>query len=411
MHMLHTKVKLHGLEDNMLLGHRLDAMEWTGGDDDGHWVCGVTRVSDGAQLQVCARILFMATGKHAHPRAPAFPSDGSVQVLHSSELRDFETVRGRRVAVVGAGPSGLDILENSIKAGAKGQLEWIVRSPRHFFGVDLNKLAFVVPLQLLLGRWLSTVVMNAVMNLVMYARHALSGTLSWLPASPLNMRYEHPAPGRGFLLTQRRRVSRHVGKGAEVARVEGGAVVLKSGASVAVDMLVLATGYDLPTRPTGFQHPTNFAGCIPTGWHVGRMCLPAEGLLDSTGSAPMTAYLMYNTLRVMVKDPALLAHPPAHGMAAVGPCGRQQLFNCMEPLIHMAPLMRRELPFLTWRLRMAAVYLYYRVVHRTTVFFTDSLVWTGLNLDDLPRARGVGGGGGAAAAAAGGVKGGAGTGM
>ncbi|KAI8476253.1 MAG: hypothetical protein J3K34DRAFT_516674 [Monoraphidium minutum] len=400
MHLMRTKVALHGLAPHILLGHRLDAMEWSEGG--GHWACTVTRVADGAPLVIRTRALFLTTGKHAAPKMPAFPADGSVEVMHSSALADFGRVKGRRVAVVGAGASGLDILMGAIEAGAEGQIEWVVRTPMHFLGVQINKMALVVPLQLLLGCALSTLLINAFLNLVMFARHAAAGTLSWLPRRLLDIRYEQPVPGRGPLLAAaaRARVTRHAGAGAEVARVEGGAVVLKSGAVLPnIDVLVLATGYSLPARPAGFEAPANFAGCLSTGAHSGRLYIPEEELLDATGSTPLAAYLLHNTLMALLREPGLLREPPAAGMAAYGACGRRRLYNCMEPQIYAAPLMRRELPFLTWRLRMAGVYLYYRLLHRTTVFFSDRVLGTGLNLDDMPRAAAAAAGWGAADAA------------
>lgn len=52
------------------------------------------------------------------PLVPRIPSDdGSVDVLHSSQVKDFAAYKGKRVVVVGAGASGLDLLTGSLRVG------------------------------------------------------------------------------------------------------------------------------------------------------------------------------------------------------------------------------------------------------------------------------------------------------
>jgi cation diffusion facilitator CzcD-associated flavoprotein CzcO len=88
-HLLEQKVRLQGLAPHMRLGHRLDAYRWC--DREQLWVCRATRLRDGAPLDIKARRIALATGKHAVPNVPRIPSDGSVRILHSSQGENIYT--------------------------------------------------------------------------------------------------------------------------------------------------------------------------------------------------------------------------------------------------------------------------------------------------------------------------------
>ncbi len=143
-------------------------------------------------------MLILCTGKHVTPFVPAIPTDGSVPMIHSSQVgiylsygggrwiggleraiihthppthptplpvkkkahpfasthpptpspqvHDWSALTGKSVAVVGAGASALDMAINALKAnetqelssGAaqQPQLHWLLRSPKHFSGFD-----------------------------------------------------------------------------------------------------------------------------------------------------------------------------------------------------------------------------------------------------------------------------------
>lgn len=46
---------------------------------------------------------------------PILKNDGSVDVLHSSQVKDFTPYKGKKVVAVGAGASGLDLLTNTLR--------------------------------------------------------------------------------------------------------------------------------------------------------------------------------------------------------------------------------------------------------------------------------------------------------
>ena len=159
-----------------------------------------------------AKRIVLCTGKHARPIIPSIPTDGSVTLLHSSEIPDFECVKGKREAVLGAGASSLDLCLKTLQAGPEGHTEWIMRERKHFLGNQHNSTLPLLVVQLLFGP-LANTIMNLVINLMMCIKHLISGTITWLPAKPIDVRYTQPTTGRAELLESknRKRLNRHVG--------------------------------------------------------------------------------------------------------------------------------------------------------------------------------------------------------
>lgn len=72
-------------------------------------------ISSSEQVYKCKKLI-LCTGKHATPFVPKIPKDdGSVPVLHSSQVQTWDAYRGKRVVVVGAGASALDLVVNSMQ--------------------------------------------------------------------------------------------------------------------------------------------------------------------------------------------------------------------------------------------------------------------------------------------------------
>ena len=86
-----------------------------------------------------AKMLILCTGKHSTACLPDIPSDGSVPMVHSSQVHHWDALKGKNVAVVGAGASALDLVINALKVNEgqpadKAQTYWLLRSPKHFGG-------------------------------------------------------------------------------------------------------------------------------------------------------------------------------------------------------------------------------------------------------------------------------------
>jgi len=326
---------------------------------------------------ILARRIALCTGKHARPNIPSIPTDGSVDLLHSSQIPDFERVKGKRVAVLGAGASSLDLCLNTLLAGPLGQVEWIMREPKHFSGMHYRTLVLLYVAQLLLGP-LANIVINVVLNVLMYTTHLFSGTISWLPAKPLDIRYTQHIPDRAELLQSknRKRLNRHVG--CEVVEVRNKALHLSNGTVLEdIDYLLMGTGYTLPLRPENFEKPKLFATLLSTGKYRGRLYVLGEDFLDTTGATPAVC-LSSAFLRAIMDDPTKLMEEQQWPMDP----GRK--LNSLDVVAACAAMNRKELPFMWWRIRMACVFLYYRLVHRTTIFGDhDKVIPLGSNLDDM----------------------------
>jgi len=330
-----------------------------------------------APIEVLTKCIILCTGRHARPYIPPIPTDGSVTLLHSSQIPDFECVQGKRVAVVGAGASSLDLCLNTLKANPKGRIEWILREPKHFWGVNYASLLFFYLFQLLCGSF-GNYLINLVVNTTMYFKHFISGTISWIPLKPFDVRYAQLVPGRAELLQShnRRRLSRHVGT--EVVEIRDRSLHLSNGTILAdIDYLLLGTGYDLPERPEDFHKPAMFAKCLSMGEDRGRLYVFGEDLLDTTGSTPSCALLLSGIAPTIVNDPHVFEE------VKVWPEDPKRALNGFEIMFALAPMAPHLYPPFWWRLHMTLVYLYYRLVHRTTIFENKRRrVKLGYNLDD-----------------------------
>ena len=116
----------------------VDAMElnfWTGtefvsgayDDAQGHWNVELRR--DGAIHKMRPRHVVMATGVSGIPNVPDIPSlkNFGGQVMHSSRYDDGENWSGKRALVIGTGNSGHDIAQDLHSSGASVTL--VQRSP------------------------------------------------------------------------------------------------------------------------------------------------------------------------------------------------------------------------------------------------------------------------------------------
>lgn len=194
-------------------------------------------------------MLILCTGKHCSPYVPSIPSDGSVPMIHSSkvtqgdggrawhgmarrgnpqptnrntkkpqptnrQVHDWQALKGKNVAVVGAGASALDMAINTLRANegqpASVQLHWLLRQPKHFGGFDYADLFLLTVFQLVFGMHANDFI-NLVMNLLIYTRFWSMGLSHWLPRTRLDLTKSQYIPGRAYLLRNHHRIDRRVG--------------------------------------------------------------------------------------------------------------------------------------------------------------------------------------------------------
>jgi len=183
--------------------------------------------------------LICASGVTWHPSMPALPGADSFrgEIRHSVTYRSTSEFRGRRVLVVGAGNSGVDIACDAAR-GADRAFISLRRGyrfvPKHLFGVPTD--VFIkekleppngvsVPADL-----------NALLD-------ALAGDLTrlGLPRPDHDALSSHP-----IMNTQ---ILHHLAHGdiaakPDVARLDGNKVLFKDGSAEEIDLILLATGYE-----------------------------------------------------------------------------------------------------------------------------------------------------------------------
>ena len=188
--------------------------------------------------------LIAATGAHNRPVIPSAERlDSTIRECHSSELRDPDSLHGKRVTVVGGGASAYDLLDLCFDQGATS-VAWVHRStrwmrptlqPKHL-GTDLR---FLAKLQLL-GR--STVEINRRINEDLRRRYAKAGIEDIMPHRDFDLRRDQLVPGRRVMVANFEQIDRFE---SEVRRLEGNEVHLEDGRRLDTDVLLWATGYDM----------------------------------------------------------------------------------------------------------------------------------------------------------------------
>lgn len=246
---LETYAEHHGLAGSIRFGTRVESAVPR---DGGGWRVDVSPSAEapapgdatgagepgaaGEGETLACSALVVATGMTWHPRRPELPGAFAGEVIHSFDYRHPDLFRGRRVLVVGAGNSGVDIACDAARTADAAFLS--VRRgyrfvPKYIFGTPADVFARGGPT---LPRWLEKRVFSFLLDRV------LVGDLT---------RYGLPAPDHDVLESHpimNTRVLDHMGHGDLVARpdieaLDGDGVRFVDGTRDEVDLIVLATGY------------------------------------------------------------------------------------------------------------------------------------------------------------------------
>ena len=209
--------------------------------DGGGWLLETSRGSFRAERVV------VATGNNNVAFVPDWPGSFAGRIVHSSEYRNAEPYRGRRVLVAGGGNSGAEIAVDLADGGASEVL-LSVRTPPSIVRRDV--LGF--PSQLL-----GIVSMHLPVTVVDH----VAATMRRLAFPDLD-RYGLTAPARPYSEFLRRRVIPIVDVGladavrtgrvqvvAAVTGLDGEAVILAGGARRQVDDVIAATGFRTGLEP------------------------------------------------------------------------------------------------------------------------------------------------------------------
>ncbi|MFD0986523.1 flavin-containing monooxygenase [Methyloligella solikamskensis] len=183
--------------------------------------------------------LIVANGHHWSPRMPDYEGTFTGEVIHSHDVKSKDQLKGKRVLVVGAGNSAVDILADA--AVENGRAVHSMRRtyyffPKMVFGKPTDQFVDLTsrwPLPRSVMRWLYRMGMG-----VLVGKHHRYG----LPEPDHDLFEAHPTACTAYL--------DHIVHGRIVAkpgieRLDGKTVHFNDGTSEEVDMLIFATGYEL----------------------------------------------------------------------------------------------------------------------------------------------------------------------
>ena len=198
---------------------------------DGRWDIATGTGTETYDAVVCAN------GVTWEPNVPDLPGHFDGEVRHSVTYRDPAEFDGRRVVIVGAGNSGVDIACDAARRADHAVLSmrrgyWFV--PKHLFGIPTDVIVAdppPVPIPHRVETW------------------ALETLLKVIVGKP--QRYGLPAPDHHVLETHpivNTAVLHHLSHGdlqakPDISHLDGDAVVFVAGSRVEADLVLLATGY------------------------------------------------------------------------------------------------------------------------------------------------------------------------
>jgi cation diffusion facilitator CzcD-associated flavoprotein CzcO len=256
----------HGLLPHIRLGHRVTAAAWSGAQ--ARWLLTVERDSEQAPLQMRCRFLLVCSGyyNYAHGYTPAFVGQDQFagRVVHPQDWPADLDVRNKRVVVIGSGATAMTLLPALAQDAAHVTMlqrspTYVVARPRADALADALRRRLPARLAYALTRW-----KNVGLGLFFYnlakrrpdqvKARIVQAAAAALPASfdaqtHFSPRYK-PWDQRVCLVPDGDLFTAiHSGKADvvtdTVAAFEPQGIRLGSGALLAADLVVTATGLDL----------------------------------------------------------------------------------------------------------------------------------------------------------------------
>jgi cation diffusion facilitator CzcD-associated flavoprotein CzcO len=229
--------------------------------------------------------LVMATGHYWDPEVPELPGDFDGPLVHVRDYRTPDPFAGRRVVVVGASQSALDIAaevsavaESTVLSAREGHH----LLPRHVFGQPLDEFDRST------GISMPIAVTRTMLRAMLFAGRAVPERGNLPP--PRHKLFETRWPAVISPQAQQALLDRAFECRRGIARLAGDRVVLDDGSQVAADAVIFATGYriNFPMLPAelgrghGWQFPLYRRILSP---HAERLAFigilePGPGLLE-----------------------------------------------------------------------------------------------------------------------------------
>lgn len=303
-----------------------------------------------------SRWLIAATGGHNKSIVPQVDrQDSSIVEYHSSELRDPEELRGKRVAVVGGGASAYDLLDLSFTHEAS-KVAWIYRSTKwmrptrkaKYFGINVRHLMK----SQMLGASMSA--LNRRINKDFRARYAKAGITEIMPEHEFDILRDQIIPGRPRMIQNFGRIERHRG---EVQSIRGNTIRLSNGNEIEADLLLWGTGYavDLdylgPSTLTQAGGLNAISGRCKSGFLSNvapNLFLMAPGVLETNTSTPWAYAHAAKSIMSHITGAHVFVEPPSG-----------TLINHCDIVKMLARHDRRNYPFGLWYLK----YLWLALFH------------------------------------------------
>ncbi len=181
----------------------------------------------------------VANGHLSTPRRPSFPGTFSGEQLHSHDYKTSEPFRGRTVVVVGMGNSACDIAVDLARVAEQVYLStrrsaWIL--PKYVLGVPTDRWSALFSRRMRLPTPVARTLVKALARSTI-GRQERFGIPK--PAHPIYR--EHATIGQELLPYV---AYDWIRMKPDIASLEGNLVCFTDGTSVAVDVLLCATGYD-----------------------------------------------------------------------------------------------------------------------------------------------------------------------
>ncbi len=220
-----------GLYKHISFGQTVDSVEHTGS----RWRVMIANEDQPRHYDG----VVVANGHHWDPKYPNYPGSFDGEIIHSHDLKTTEKLQDKRVLVVGAGNSGCDIAAEATHCATD-----VIHSMRRSYHF-LPKFIFGRPIDVitdLTARWpLPRSVLRALYRLVLsivVGPHERYG----LPKPDHKLFEAHPSAAAAYL--------NHLGLGRidvkpDIERLCGNCVKFKDGSRREVDLIVLATGYQV----------------------------------------------------------------------------------------------------------------------------------------------------------------------
>lgn len=195
----------------------------------------------------------IANGILAEPNRPQFQGQFAGELLHTSQYKSAEQLKGKRVLIIGAGNSGCDIAVDAVHYAQSVDIS--VRRgyyfvPKYVFGKPADTLGGKRPMP----RWLK--------------QKFDSTVLKWFTGDPV--RFGFPKPDYKMYESHpivNSLILHHLGHGdvhvkADIARFDGHTVHFKDGSQQDYDLVLMATGYTLHYPFIDKEH-LNWQGMAP----------------------------------------------------------------------------------------------------------------------------------------------------